>query len=93
MIALIVILSLHSCRTFDATVGANEKCKVHDERMKVARTWIKYGRRPMEAIIESDSSEYPNPKQYYYGGCRIEKGRAKLYKYYYCSMCNKAAKN
>jgi hypothetical protein len=91
-IALILILSIQSCKTFDATVGTDEMCKVHDEKMKVARTWIKYGLRPIKAKIESENFEYPNTKQYHYGGCVIGKGRPRIFKYYYCSVCNKAAK-
>lgn len=92
MFSTFLITSFQSCKTFDATIETRDTCRVHNCEMNVARTWIKYGRRPMKAKIEADSFDYPNTKQYHYGGCRIADDRPRIYKYYYCQECNKLAK-
>lgn len=91
IIAPLLLFTIQSCKTFDATNGAKEYCEVHDQKMKQTRTWIKYGLREMKNI-ETDYFQYPHPKTNYYGGCDIRKDRPKLYKNYYSSKCNKVKK-
>jgi hypothetical protein len=92
ILAILIMTAFQSCKTFDAAVESRATCGVHECEMKVARTWIKYGRRPMKTKLESDPFEYPNTKTYHYGGCMVRKERPRIYKYYYCGQCQQLAK-
>ena len=85
----LTITCAQSCKTIDATIGAKEYCRVHDQKMKKTRTFIKYGYR-IQNSVSTDFFEYPNPKINYFGGCVVRKGRPRIYKYYFCTQCNKA---